>query len=141
MEALWTLAPEGDAFAQAAAVAMAAFPEADLDWTGIAGKRGTTQAPGATASVSTALTVWPNPTAGDARVSVPTTNGAALSVALYDGLGRRVAVLADGADVTGETFTAALPTAGLAPGVYLVWAVSRSANGDAVSVARVTVTR
>ena len=139
LEALWTLAPESDAFMQAAAVALAAFPEADLDWAGGAAKGGIAAVhPDATPTA--ALTVWPNPTAGDARVEIPTTEGAVLSVTLYDGLGRRVAVLADGAEATGETFTAALPTAGLAPGVYLVRAVSRGAT-DAVAVARVTVTR
>ena len=141
LEALWTLEPESDRFVQSAAVALAAFPDLDLDWTGIAFKGG----PDAAADgivAPTGLTVWPNPATRSARLAVPTTPGATLDVTVYDGLGRRVATVAEGIEATGTRYEAALVTDGWAPGVYLVRAVSHGADGaSAVSLVRLTVTR
>ena len=77
------------------------------------------------------LRVWPNPSAGGARVDVGGAAGA-VHVGVYDVLGREVARVWDGA---APPATLDLPA--LAPGVYTV----RAASASGVSLARVTVVR
>ncbi len=140
---LWALAPTSADFATGAAVVAAAFPDADLEWAPGdmgAGKAGTPDV--ATAPLAARLTVWPNPTTGAARMSIPAETGETLAVSVYDGLGRRVAVVADGVTATGGAFEAALPAESLPPGIYLVRVERRGVDGTvSVAVARLTVVR
>ncbi|HEX8386525.1 MAG TPA: T9SS type A sorting domain-containing protein [Rubricoccaceae bacterium] len=59
-----------------------------------------------------------NPVRGTARVRFTTETAGPARLALYDALGRQVALLADGVAVGPQSAT--LVTAGLAPGVYLL---------------------
>ena len=136
---LWDAAPTSGAFVESAAVVAAAFPDADMGW--IPAARGTV-AGKTEVGAEARLAVWPNPTAGAARLSVPVAAGEAVDVDVYDSLGRRVLVVAEGVAASGAAFEAPLPTADLPPGVYLVRVVRRGAGGEAaVSVARLTVAR
>ena len=63
--------------------------------------------------------VAPNPARGRAVVAYAVPSAGRTVVAVYDALGRRVAVLADGAVAAGR-HEAELDTAGLSPGVYVV---------------------
>ncbi len=83
-----------------------------------------------------ALDAFPNPAAS--RATVRYTLGAPADVRLdvYDVLGRRVAVLAGGAQAAG-VHEATLDTAPLAPGVYVL----RLGAGSETRTARLTVTR
>lgn len=65
------------------------------------------------------LRVGPNPARGTARVGFSLAQAGRVDLALFDGLGRRVATLAQG-DKSGGAHEAALATEGLAPGVYFV---------------------
>ena len=65
------------------------------------------------------LAVGPNPTRGDATVRFALDRAQRARLALYDVLGREVAVVAEGAFAAGEA-TAAVPTAGLPAGVYVL---------------------
>ncbi|HEX9952682.1 MAG TPA: T9SS type A sorting domain-containing protein, partial [Rubricoccaceae bacterium] len=78
----------------------------------------------------------PNPTAGAAVVSFDVPEASAVSVAVYDLLGRRVAVLAEGEMAAGR-HTSRLEAGTLAPGVYVV----RMQAGTFSAVRRVTVVR
>ena len=62
---------------------------------------------------------YPNPTSGDATVRFSLSSAQDAQVALYDVLGRQVAVVAEGAFGAGET-TATVATSGLPAGVYVV---------------------
>jgi hypothetical protein len=143
LAALWDIAPTSHAFAESAAVIAAAFPDADLDW--VPSERNTRAIAGKTdddAGGSARLTVWPNPTRGAVRLSVPAAEGATLDVDVYDGLGRRVVIVAERAVATGAAFEAVLPVSGLPPGVYLVRVIQHGTDGrDSVSVVRLTITR
>lgn len=79
---------------------------------------------------------YPNPSAFSAtiRYAVPTTGAVGLSV--YDSLGRRVAVLADGPTTAGW-HEVSLDAGRLAAGVYIV----RLHNGEASATQRLTVVR
>lgn len=90
--------------------------------------------PGATGAL--ALDVMPNPLSGrgTVRVSVPTAGH--VRVAVYDVLGREVAVLVDGERPAGP-YDVALDTGRLSPGVYVV----RLVAGPEATARRVTVTR
>ena len=79
--------------------------------------------------------VSPNPTAGTASIRVQMTTPGPVQLEVYDALGRRVAVVAD--QNIGTEAQIALPTAGLAPGAYLV---RIAAEGDVVT-RRLTVLR
>jgi hypothetical protein len=70
------------------------------------------------------LSVYPNPTAGAARVAVHLGTAEEVRVAVYDLLGREVARLHDGLLQAGEQMFAL--EAGPAPGVYLVRAAADS---------------
>ena len=64
--------------------------------------------------------VSPNPTAGRAHVTIRLAEAGEVAVALYDALGRQVADARSAALTAGADHAVALPTAGLAPGVYVV---------------------
>ena len=83
-----------------------------------------------------AVSVAPNPARGTAAVSLGLPRAGEVSVALYDGLGRRVAVLHGGWLDAGR-HEVALDASGLPPGVYVV----RVRAGEQVRTARVTVVR
>ncbi|HEX8297703.1 MAG TPA: T9SS type A sorting domain-containing protein, partial [Rubricoccaceae bacterium] len=78
----------------------------------------------------------PNPTAGAAVVSYDVPEASTVRVAVYDLLGRQVAVLAQG-EVAAGRHTARLEAGALAPGVYVV----RMDAGTFSAVRRVTVVR
>ncbi len=79
----------------------------------------------------------PNPTAGALTLAFTSSGDAPVALALYDALGRRVAVALDGAVLAAGRHTATLDTSGLAAGVYSV----RLAQGDRQAVRRVVVAR
>lgn len=80
--------------------------------------------------------VRPNPTAGDASLTLTADQPQAVRVTLHDALGREVAVLFDGA-TTGEAQTIRVATAGLPTGVYVV----RATGETFTALRRVVVTR
>ncbi len=80
--------------------------------------------------------VRPNPTAGDASLTLTADQPQAVRVTLHDALGREVAVLFDGV-TTGEAQTLRVATAGLPTGVYVVRAAGETFN----ALRRVVVTR
>jgi CSLREA domain-containing protein len=82
------------------------------------------------------VAVWPNPSAGRARVAFGVPEPGDVRVAVYDALGREVAVLAEGPHGAGR-HTAVLDAGALAPGAYVV----RVAGGAGVRAARLTVAR
>ena len=77
-----------------------------------------------------------NPLRGSARVTFETGAAGPATLAVYDALGRRVALLADG-ETTGAAQTVALDADALAAGVYVV----RLQAGDRVLTRTVTVVR
>ena len=79
---------------------------------------------------------FPNPTAGGATVPVRLDEAAEVEVAVFDALGRRVAVAATGALSAGE-HAVAIDAGALAPGVYVV----RLAADGIVQSRRLVVTR
>ena len=80
--------------------------------------------------------VFPNPLAATARVPFELPAPAAVRLAVYDALGREVAVLVDGSRPAGA-HEATLDAGALAPGVYFV----RLSAGPSVGAARFTVVR
>ncbi len=82
------------------------------------------------------LAVAPNPVAGGGTVRLTLPAAGRVRVAVYDALGREVAVLMDGERVAGE-LALALDASRLAPGVYAV----RADAGGASAARRVTVAR
>ena len=95
----------------------------------------TSGAPGPEPPAALAVTVAPNPTASGATVALSLAAPEAVRVEVVDVRGRVVAVAHDGPAVDGQRV--ALDTAGLAPGVYVVRAVSATAAASAVlAVAR-----
>jgi hypothetical protein len=83
-----------------------------------------------------ALSVTPNPVSGRGAVRVSVPAAGRVRVAVYDVLGREVAVLVDG-DRPAGLLDAAFETARLAPGVYVV----RLETGGETVVRRITVVR
>ena len=79
---------------------------------------------------------YPNPTNGPAAIDLTLDRALDLRVALYDVVGRQVALLAEGPVAAGET-TVEMDVADLSPGVYLLRV---EADGQAV-VRRMTVLR
>ena len=139
------------AFEHTADPAVALAPEAILARTTTAAQAKATDAPRFVLHVTTGRTTAteggaitefalaapaPNPTAGAAVVSFDVPEASAVSVAVYDLLGRRVAVLAEGEMAAGR-HTARLEAGALAPGVYVV----RMQAGTFSAVRRVTVVR
>ncbi len=84
-----------------------------------------------------AVALWPNPASGAARVRLTLSAPADVSVAVYNTLGQRVAVLADGAALATGTTDLPLDTASLAAGVYVV----RVTAGASVTTQKLTVIR
>ncbi|MEO0560338.1 MAG: T9SS type A sorting domain-containing protein, partial [Bacteroidota bacterium] len=82
------------------------------------------------------LTLAPNPARQLATVRYALATSSTARVEVVDGLGRRVALLADGPHTAGE-HAAALHTNELAPGVYLV----RLVTADGTDVQRLSVVR
>lgn len=82
------------------------------------------------------LAVAPNPSTGAARVLLTTSAATDASVTVWDAVGRQVAQLHDG-PLSAGAHSFALDGVALAPGVYL----ARVAVGEAVSTARLTITR
>lgn len=81
--------------------------------------------------------VTPNPSErGQGRVRLVLDEGGPVSLALYDVLGRRIAVLFEGQAAAGAPVEAAFPV-GLPPGVYVV----RAATAAGVASRRFTVVR
>ena len=78
----------------------------------------------------------PNPTATAARIAFDVPEAAEVTVAVYDLLGRRVAVLAQGQTAAGR-HEARIDSGALAPGVYVI----RMAAGTFTATRRVTVVR
>ena len=82
------------------------------------------------------LRAAPNPARGATTLSFTLDRSGPVRLAVFDALGREVAVLADGARVAGD-YEAALSAARLAPGLYL----ARLTTPDGVVAHRVTVVR
>ena len=80
--------------------------------------------------------VYPNPTSDAATLTVSLDTPQAVRLAVYDVLGREVAVVLDGLQAAG-TQTLRLDTAALAPGVY----VARLSAGSQSRTRRLTVVR
>jgi hypothetical protein len=94
-------------------------------------------APGRPASGSLDLSaVRPNPATGSATIELRATPGQQVSVALYDALGRRVALLFDG-PATGMSQVLPIDAARLAAGAYVV----RAAGPEGVATLRLVVSR
>ena len=90
-----------------------------------------------TAASNLVLAAGPNPSSGAVRVSLSAPEATEAEIAVYDALGRRVAVLHDGPAAAGVAATfdgAAFPA-----GIYVVRAVVRNAAGS-VSILTRTVT-
>ena len=83
-----------------------------------------------------AVTAAPNPVVGVGTVSFGVAEFGDVSVALYDALGRQVAVLAEGSYAPGR-HAVSLPTAGLPAGLYVV----RVSAAGVAQTARLTVVR
>ena len=83
-----------------------------------------------------ALSVGPNPTRGDATVRFSLDRAQRVQVALYDVVGRRVAVVAEGTFGAGDA-TASVATADLPAGIYIL----RLQGEDAAATRTVTVIR
>lgn len=82
------------------------------------------------------LAVAPNPAPSGARLTFRLPDATSVRLAVYDALGREVAVLAEGPHAAGP-HEVALDAHALAPGVYL----ARLTAGDRSATARLTVTR
>jgi hypothetical protein len=84
----------------------------------------------------------PNPTAGAAVVSFDVPTASSVSVSVYDLLGRRVAVLAEGVMPAGH-HTSRLEAGRIAPGVYVVRMTAADGGGAGTfsAVRRFTVVR
>ncbi len=80
--------------------------------------------------------ISPNPTRGDARMTLSLAQSEAVTVQVYDALGRRVATVLD-AVVSAGARVVSVPTAALAPGVYVV----RVTGDSFAETRRLTVTR
>ena len=90
----------------------------------------------ATAPDAPALEAFPNPAPGQATVAFTLADAAGVELAVYDVLGRRVALLAEGAFDAGHHEVAFDGTA-LPPGLYLV----RLTTGTTVRTQRITLAR
>ncbi|HLA64006.1 MAG TPA: T9SS type A sorting domain-containing protein, partial [Rhodothermales bacterium] len=127
-----TLLPDGRFVAAGTARTLFGYDVAAARYLG----DGVTPAEPGSAPTALTLTAAPNPVRGTAAVRYGLPAGAAVRLALYDALGREVAVLADGVQAAG-THEAALDAAALAPGVYVL----RLAAGADARVMRVSVVR
>ena len=87
-------------------------------------------------SLAEAPSVYPNPTAGSARVAFELAQAADVSVEVFDVLGRRVAVVFNGTLTSGPA-RLDVPTADLGAGTYFV----RVRTGEGVATTSLTVVR
>ena len=125
------------AYAAALALAIATFPELGDDASGRSADPALASSK-TESGLADALRVYPNPSAGAARVALALAEATPhLTAAVYDALGRRVATLHDGPAADGA-HAFAIDADALAPGVYVV--VAR-ADGAAPMTARLTVVR
>ena len=101
------------------------------------GRRQAVSTDGAPAWADRVGAPFPNPTAGRAAVEVSVSEPQGVQVAVYDALGRRVALAFDGEVRPGAPARVGLPTVGLAPGVYVVRVDGRTvAEARQLTVAR-----
>ena len=107
-----------------------------IELTGVGAGGSVSSEAGPAAEGPLALAVWPNPTARTARVGFALEAAADVEVAVYDALGRRVAVVAEGPHAAGA-HEVPVPADALAAGVYVV----RVQAGDAVAARMLTVIR
>lgn len=98
---------------------------------------GTSNAPAAVPDAALRLSVTPNPTRANARLTVETEPGNDIRIAVYDALGREVTVPFAGTFGAERTLTVALDTAGLPAGLYVV----RAESGDRVETTKLTIVR
>ncbi len=100
---------------------------------------GATDAPGAPAAADAlALSApAPNPAAREARLTLNGGPGGAVTVELFDALGRRVATVFEGATAPGAGVALTVDTSRLPAGVYAV----RATGGCATAARRLTVAR
>lgn len=80
---------------------------------------------------------FPNPTAGGAQLSVRLAAAGAVTVCVFDVLGRQVQRTERTGLTAGTAYTVEVPTEGLAPGVYAV----RLSGGGSVATRSLTVVR
>jgi hypothetical protein len=140
--------PEAEEVGPLAALVAGAFPAADLSALGSGlrtpgGEASATVSAAASAVTSALLDVGearPNPATSTASVLFVLTSEARVEAALYDGLGRRVALLASGTYGAGP-HALTLDGSGLPAGVYVVHVVARTTRGTEVAVRRITITR
>jgi hypothetical protein len=145
--------PSSEEVGSLAALVAGAFPGADLSGVGghVAGSPqagpSTSAQPAASAKTEASTVALldvgearPNPSSS--AVTVPFALGAEARVeaVLYDGLGRRVALLASGTYGAGP-HVLPLDGSGLPAGVYVVHVVARTGRGTAAAVRRITITR
>ena len=90
-----------------------------LDGLGIVAIQGGVSNGNGPAASALAMAAFPNPTSGDATVRFTLDHAQDVRVALYDVLGRQVAVVAEGSFGSGES-TARVATSELPAGVYVV---------------------
>ena len=145
-----TLAVASYAFDKSASAALATAQASDAvvgEATVTVGETGVTSdapatvaaAPSASVALPAATTLrapYPNPAPGRATVAYEVAEAAVVRVAVYDALGREVAVVADGPTEAGR-FEVAVDARAWAPGVYVV----RLAAGSVVATERLTVVR
>lgn len=135
-----TLATE--AFGSSLALVAAAFPDADLSSLASArtGPATMAHATGGGDALRNGLDAFPNPLASQATVRVTTASASEAQVVLYDALGRRVAMLIDGALPAG-VHDVPLDARRLAPGVYVVQVRVAREGAAWTDVRRLTVAR
>ena len=107
-----------------------------IDALGFGTQAGGVAGEAAPEAFAAAPSVYPNPASGAATVAFDLAAPAEVTVDVVDVLGRRVATLASGPQAAGAV-RLAVPTASLAPGLYLV----RVQTEAGVASTRLTVTR
>lgn len=89
---------------------------------------------------SVGVELRPNPASGPVEVVLTLRSAAAVEVAVYDGLGRKVTTLQEGALPAGER-ALRLAIAALPAGVYFVRVTAHTLNGAATATAPLTLVR
>jgi hypothetical protein len=141
LDALVAAFPEAEEVGELAALVLGTFPEAQVE---AALNRRSLPTAAASSSVGAGLTVGaaqPNPAAGRALIPFELAEEAMVEAVLYDGLGRRVAVLASGAFGAGR-HTVVVDDDALPAGVYVVHVTAQMGTGrSAFAVRPVTLAR
>ncbi|MEM6325726.1 MAG: lamin tail domain-containing protein [Bacteroidota bacterium] len=118
-----------------------AFSAAASDWTErfelVIASRVIVASEGETEAAFALSAPAPNPTRGVSEIAIEAAGTSPVRVAIYDALGREVAVLHDGPLAAGVRTTLRLDTASMAPAVYII----RADDGASVLTQRLTVTR